>query len=93
MTDSPVWGRLDELAALKPGWLDGEGVPPGPGVIALAAAIAESSQVWAKGMRIYPTPEGGIELEWDDAGLDHTITVGPDLRLNLLTIDRNEEPW
>lgn len=76
--------------ALKPGWLDGEGVPPGPGVAARAVLIAEAVTNWADPIRIYPTPEGGIELEWDDDNLNHTIIIGPDLRLNLATIDRDE---
>jgi hypothetical protein len=36
-------------------------------------------------------PNGGIELAWDDANLNHTIVIGPDCRPNLATIDRNEE--
>jgi hypothetical protein len=86
-----IWDRMIELGNLKPGWLDGEGVPPGPGVIAYAARVAQSVTDWAGPLRIYPTPEGGIELEWDDDNLNHQIVIGPDLRLNLTTIDRNEE--
>jgi hypothetical protein len=88
--NSAVWARLDELAALKPGWLDGQGIPPGPGVCAVAASIATSSTVWAKGMRIYPTPEGGIELEWADGARSHSITIGPDLVLDLMTADAHQ---
>lgn len=87
-----IWARLDELMALQPGWLDGEGVPPGPGVAAQAARIAESIANWATPPRIYPTPDGGIELEWDDDNLNHSIAIGTDLRLNLATTDRNQEP-
>jgi hypothetical protein len=86
-----IWGRLDELMALKPGWLDGEGIPPGPGVAARVAALANFLSIWAQPIQIYPTPDGGIEVEWDDGNLNHSITIGPDMRLNLQTIDRNEE--
>jgi hypothetical protein len=86
-----IWDRLVELGKLKPGWLDGEGLSPGPGVIAYAARIAESFTGLFGPLRIYPTPEGGIELEWDDANLNHTVIVGPDLRLNLTTIDREDK--
>lgn len=92
MTDvrADIWARLDELAALKPGWLDSESQPPGPSVVAYSARIAESVTSWVGPLAIYPTPEGGVELEWDDDNLNHTITIGPDLRLNLATVDRNE---
>ncbi|MGA5820865.1 hypothetical protein ACPC54_23730 [Kitasatospora sp. NPDC094028] len=92
MTDThpEVWARLDELMALKPGWLDGEGVPPGPAVAARVAALINFLSIWASPVRIYPTPEGGIKVEWDDGNLDHSIVIRPDLRLNLQTIDREE---
>ncbi|MFD0405552.1 hypothetical protein [Kitasatospora sp. NPDC127116] len=88
-----IWARLDELMAVQPGWLDGEGTPPSPAVAAAAAGLAETFTQWAAPgpLRLYPTPEGGIELEWDDDNLNHTIVIGPDLRLNLQTTDRNKE--
>jgi hypothetical protein len=86
-----IWDRLDELGNLAPGWCDGEGVPPGPGVIAHAARIAQSVTDWAGPLRAYPMPNGGVELEWDDDPLSHTIAISPSLRLDLTTTDRNGE--
>lgn len=89
MTD--FWTRMTELSRLEPGWLDGEGLPPTGQALKAAGRIATALPADADPVRAYPTPEGGIELEWDDANLNHTITVGPDLRLHLMTIDRDEE--
>jgi hypothetical protein len=82
---------MTELSRLEPGWLDGEGLPPTGQALKAAGRIATALPADADPVRAYPTPEGGIELEWDDANLNHTITVGPDLRLHLMTIDRDEE--
>lgn len=92
MTDyrQRVHQRMDELAALQPGWLDGDGAALGPALLATAAVIAESTAQWAGEIGIYPTPEGGVQLEWSDAWAAHSITIGPDLRTTMTTVDRGE---
>jgi hypothetical protein len=85
-----TWDRIEELLALKPGWLDGEGQAPSAPVLLAAGRLVDSIPCPPGTVRIYPTPEGGVELEWDDANLNHAITIGPDRRLHLLTIDREE---
>ncbi|MEV7770510.1 hypothetical protein [Kitasatospora sp. NPDC086791] len=94
MTDvrPKLWTRLHELMALKPGWLDGQGVPLSPVVAARASLLINVLADWAGPLCLYPTLEGGIELEWDDGNLNHSIAIGPELRLNLQTIDREEHP-
>lgn len=57
--------RLQALADLEPGWLDGEGLPIAEEVIAWAADVLEAAE--GKGMpapHIFPSPCGGIQAEW-----------------------------
>jgi len=60
--------RLDVLAILKPGWLDGQGETPTPVALDRARAtlrtlLTECPDIGAPG--IFPTPAGGIQAEWD----------------------------
>lgn len=86
-----TWERINELSGLKPGWLNGEGEPPSTTVLTAAGRLADAIPVRGDRPRIYPTPEGGMNLEWRDDNLLHSITIGPDLRLDLMTVDRDEE--
>jgi hypothetical protein len=88
-----TWDRINELSGLKPGWLDGEGEPPRSLVLTAAGRLADAIPDMGERPRIYPTPEGGISLEWRDGDRLQCIIIGPDLRLDMTTIDRNEEPW
>lgn len=69
--------RLTELVTLKPGWLDGKGAAP-----------AQDSIDWCRrhlplivdrlgwvGPRIYPMPEGGVQIEWGNDDVDVTLVV------------------
>lgn len=87
---SRTWDRIGELAKLKPGWLDGIGEAPSPQALLRAGIIAEALPQQQEPIRIYPTEAGGVNLEWSDANLLHSITVGPDLRLDLMTVDKDE---
>jgi len=64
----PEWSqRLEELAALKDGWLDGSG----SAISREAMRAAETLLFWCvdEGIArpgIFPTESGGIHLEWDD---------------------------
>lgn len=91
MTDyrTRVHNRLTELLALREGWLDGQGAKIGPAVIATAATIAESTAQWAGEVGIFPTLEGGVQIEWSDEHASHSITIGPDLRIDLDTTGRS----
>lgn len=52
--------RIDEIAALKPGWLDGQGETPSAKAVAAAHAFLDSM---INDPHVYPTPEGGIQFE------------------------------
>lgn len=85
-----TWERINELSGLKPGWLNGEGQPPSSTVLTAAGRLADAIPRAGDRPRIYPTVEGGAQLEWSDGNLLHTITISPDLRLDLMTVDRDE---
>lgn len=60
--------RLQELAELRPGWLDGSGQPPTRQSIQAAEALLFAlieSRLPRPG--IFPTPEGGIQMEWRES--------------------------
>lgn len=72
--------RLDVVMSFDSGWLDGsEGVP----VEIQAKNIVEGiltefhNEDILNGQRpgIYPLIEGGIQLEWEENGIDHSIEV------------------
>lgn len=57
--------RLEELAELKDGWLDGKGLAPSRAGLQWLSQICVSS--FPDDLPFpyaYPTPEGGIQLEW-----------------------------
>ncbi len=60
-----VTARCEELAQLKDGWLDGEGKAPSrEGLASLQKAWGATSAESLPLPFIYPTPEGGIQMEW-----------------------------
>ena len=77
MTVDRITARLDELRALAPGWLDGEGVPPTPAALTAAEHIARIIAACDQTPRIYPTPEGGATVECEPVD----VCVGADGRI------------
>ena len=60
-----VPARLEELRALRAGWLDGEGKQPsGEGLAWLAETWAAKYPADLPNPYAYPTPDGEIQLEW-----------------------------
>ncbi|MEI6604820.1 MAG: hypothetical protein WCP35_05895, partial [Verrucomicrobiota bacterium] len=60
-----VAARCEELAQLKDGWLDGEGkAPTKEGLAAFTQAWDGASAEALPLPYLYPTPEGGIQMEW-----------------------------
>lgn len=57
--------RLDELAKLEDGWLDGKGKAPAKEKLEWIAATFESSFDTGLSLpHLYPTAEGGVQAEW-----------------------------
>ncbi|HSI82229.1 MAG: hypothetical protein ACAI35_26595 [Candidatus Methylacidiphilales bacterium] len=60
-----VPGRLDELALIKDGWLEGGGTAPSrEGMNWLAEEWTGSYPGDLPNPFVYPTPEGNVQLEW-----------------------------
>lgn len=57
--------RLDELAQLQDGWLDGKGSAlDGASLMRLAQAFEEGFSPDLPLPHLYPTPQGGVQAEW-----------------------------
>ena len=74
-----VESRLDELALLEDGWLDGEGDAISPLLIQLVRDKFHKPEGLPQPF-VYPTPEGGITVEWvfsseDNEGEDSWIEI------------------
>lgn len=70
--------RLVELEKLQDGWLDGAGKAPRPVLFRRAADIAWTivERLGLSRPYVYPTPDGGLQFEWDldgDRGLEVTV--------------------
>jgi len=60
-----VPARLEELKTLRRGWLNGEGEPLDPeGLTWLANGWKTTSPAVLPNPYVYPTPQGGVQLEW-----------------------------
>lgn len=74
-----VPARLDEFRAMTDGWLEGQGeVPDTIGLDWLAAAFERLFPDETPLPYVYPTPEGGVQMEWS-SGAD-AMTLEIDLR-------------
>ena len=68
--------RLDEFRDLKEGWLDGKGVAPGnAGLDWFAKCFARHYPDVLPVPFVYPTAEGGVQLEWTLAGHELSLDV------------------
>ncbi|MFL1584652.1 hypothetical protein NKZ05_09150 [Stutzerimonas stutzeri] len=68
--------RLDELRLLKPGWLDGHGLVPSRADFDwLETFFKESYPPTLPSPYIYPTEEGGIQLEWRTGNQDVSVEI------------------
>jgi hypothetical protein len=90
-----VCARLAELRLLRDGWLEGTGTAPAAaGLDWLTSKFAQAFPADLPLPFVYPTPEGGIRLEWSLGSQDCTVDV--DLatrgaRLHALNLSSDEE--
>jgi hypothetical protein len=88
--------RLDELASLDPGWLDGDGLRPDALVLMRARRIlADLLAFEVPRPRVFATPEGGVQAEWTIDDHEISVTFEPDGKLyavsvNLISGDADE---
>ncbi|NTU49721.1 MAG: hypothetical protein HGA87_02295 [Desulfobulbaceae bacterium] len=87
--------RLDELKNLNDGWLDGEGTAPNPEVLNwLSNSFTRYYSAELPLPYIYPTAEGGIQVEWslppNDVSLEIDLTTHQG-EWHCLNLNTNEE--
>lgn len=68
--------RIEELAELQDGWLDGRGIaPPAVGLRWLSDAMQDSYSNELRLPYLYPTPEGGIRAEWTASDWEISLDI------------------
>ncbi|HEY0274369.1 MAG TPA: hypothetical protein VGC22_14345 [Chitinophaga sp.] len=68
--------RIEELAKLEDGWLNGEGVAPARQGLQWFSDIFENNYEPTLPLPLlYPTIEGGIQAEWASSKWDITLTI------------------
>lgn len=83
--------RLGEIVSLPAGWLDGDGLPVDRRIARVAEAVSRYLLFrTVPRPRVYPTPEGGVQMEWTLGPREISLTVRADesiygLRVNLAT--------
>jgi hypothetical protein len=81
-------GRLDELASLSTGWLDGEGVRPDALVLERARRLlADLLTFEVPCPRVFATPEGGVQAEWTVGEHEVSVTFEPDGKLYAVSVN------
>lgn len=71
-----VPARLDEFRAMRDGWLDGEGkAPTQAGLDWLAASFERNYPDDLPLPHTYPTPEGGVQMEWTLGAIDISLEI------------------
>ena len=74
-TNDPL-ARIDELRLLKVGWLDGRGlVPTSSEFDWLESFFADAYPPTLPSPYIYPTEEGGVQLEWRTGNQDISLEI------------------
>lgn len=69
--------QIVKLRNLSSGWLDGEGSEISQAAVKIARSVLDQRPDLAGGLGIFPTPEGGINLEFVRNGWDFSIEVLP----------------
>ena len=86
--------QLDAMLALESGW-DGYGADPtDPGVVAWAKDFVayfealERVKGVDRGVRVFPTRVGGVQIEWEDERFERELELNRDGSIGLLHIEK-----
>jgi hypothetical protein len=83
--------RLNELAALQDGWLDGDAVSVEPAAVNAARhTLVGLVNLGVPEPRIFATPDGGVQAEWTTGRaqqFESSLTVEPDGSASALVVD------
>ena len=91
--DTVIVDRIAFLADLRQGWLEGEGEPiSGEAISALRDLVAYHRE-WFSGSGIFPTPEGGIQIETIRSAQEYVFVIEPDGELSgyICQVDDGDE--
>ena len=80
--ETEPWSRrLLELADLQDGWID-DGEAISTASLEFARDLLQREVVWKNGVPgIFPTPDGGVQLEWSLGGDRFVVRIGSDLAI------------
>ena len=68
--------RLNEIAELRDGWFNGEGIRPDKNALQWFADTFENSyEIELPLPLLFPTLEGGIQAEWSNANVDISLKI------------------
>ncbi|MGD0083612.1 MAG: hypothetical protein ABSD78_10500 [Acidimicrobiales bacterium] len=80
--------RLNEIAELEEGWLDGEGVPLDPSALQWARRVlADLMTFEIPRARVFATLDGGVQAEWSLEGQEVSITFEPGGKLYAIAVN------
>jgi len=86
-----VQARIDDLLSLKDNWYEGQGKRLDRASAKLFADSFDMNNPLPDNLpRIYPTPEGGLELEWEKPNITMYVSL-PDFKAELILLDSEEE--
>ena len=95
-----VESRLEELAELQNGWLDGKGIAPnGDGLLWLTKEFDVNFSPVLPLPYLYPTAEGGVQAEWSIGNWEASLEVNLDKKhgewhaFNVKTNQCFEQSW
>lgn len=69
--------RLSAIAEMDAGWMDGEGERMSSAAIEQAKVIVEFGRNWFSTAGIFPTLDGGIQIEKNVDGDEYTLIISP----------------
>ena len=77
MNREEFYNDIDKLAGLKDGWLDGYGYKPSRLLLDWFTRSYEEIEDEIPYPYIFPTPDGGINLEWNLPNIDAEMEIPP----------------
>ncbi|MDL5032703.1 hypothetical protein QRD43_12380 [Pelomonas sp. APW6] len=87
-----VPARLESLALLRDGWMDGQGLRPSPSGLAwLSKAWTDAWPDEAALPYAYPTPEGGVQFEWSTAEASLSAELDLNTRVAEVLVSRTAD--
>ncbi|MGM0558144.1 MAG: hypothetical protein ACQEVA_17300 [Myxococcota bacterium] len=87
--------RFDELHEIEDGWYHGQGFAPREDIMdAVLDFVREAAYEHNAYLPfVYPTPEGGLQLEWELDDWDVEIEVEPDGAVLVMAENRTDQTW